>query len=442
MKEQQYIFQVGMVYSQEGNLQEMELHFWGGVMLSKAREAKLLDTNDKNVNVSEKLDKPSKEVIFWNSPEIKGREEMWSWVSNTSTLKAHIKTPPPIREQKITTTPSYFGDWYPTDVTYLRSQCPVTARGRLANVSDYKGIFLGTVPILQWSKHVTEQAYQRLKRYNGAHGLSVINYEDLKDTLSYLNTSANAVLFDDWEQRPNKTSVCIRCAVVGNGGILNGSRKGKEIDGHDYVFRVNGAIIKGFEQDVGTRTSFYTFSTNTLKNSLYAYHRVGYTALPISEETRYIFLPDHDRDYYLAKAAITKTAIVKGRDKSQRPPNYFGENARPEKFKMYHPDFIRYLRNRFLRAKILSSRHRNIYRPTTGGTMLMAAIHSCDEVSAYGFITEDYAKYSDHYFDRTYHKVAFYSNHDMKMEMRLWKRLNELGIIKLYTRKNSENEMR
>ena len=30
---------------------------------------------------------------------------------------------------------------------------------------------------------------------------------------------------------------CVRCAVVGNAGILNGSKMGKEIDAHDYVFR-------------------------------------------------------------------------------------------------------------------------------------------------------------------------------------------------------------
>lgn len=30
---------------------------------------------------------------------------------------------------------------------------------------------------------------------------------------------------------------CICCAVVGSGGILNGSRLGTEIDSTDYVFR-------------------------------------------------------------------------------------------------------------------------------------------------------------------------------------------------------------
>lgn len=66
--------------------------------------------------------------------------------------------------------------------------------------------------------------------------LACLTLTVLNDTLSALNLAANGQMFDDWERRRNG-SQCIRCAVVGNAGILNGSRKGQEIDSHDYVFR-------------------------------------------------------------------------------------------------------------------------------------------------------------------------------------------------------------
>lgn len=44
--------------------------------------------------------------------------------------------------------------------------------------------------------------------------------------------------------------------------------------------RLNGAVIKGFEKDVGTTTSFYGFTVNTMKNSLIAYRTAGFTSVP------------------------------------------------------------------------------------------------------------------------------------------------------------------
>lgn len=56
------------------------------------------------------------------------------------------------------------------------------------------------------------------------------------------------------------------------------------------------------------------------------------------------------------------------------------------------------------------------------------------KVSVYGFMTPDYTKYSDHYYDKNYHPVVFYANHDLQMEMALWQRLHQAGLLRLYTR--------
>ncbi|XP_041095815.1 alpha-N-acetylgalactosaminide alpha-2,6-sialyltransferase 2-like isoform X2 [Polyodon spathula] len=341
-------------------------------------------------------------------------------------LTSRAQTKPPLTE------PPFIGDKYAQEDIHS-SDCPDNIPKKFLKSMLFKDKFLETVPILQWKKHATAEEYSRLKQYNGAHGWSVVPFDVLKESLDLLNTTANQHMLDDWGSRANRPA-CVRCAVVGNGGILKGSQKGKEIDQHDYVFRTNGAVIEGFEEDVGRRTSFYTFSTNTLQNSMMAYFSLGFSGPPKSEETRFIFLPDHDRDYLLLKAAVTHTPVEKGPERSKTPPKQFGEDVRAEKFKMYHPDFIRYIRNRFLRASVLTTGYRDYYRASTGATMLLAAVHTCDQVSAYGFMTPNYAKFSDHYYDNVYHKVTFYINHDFRMEMRLWQQLHEAGIIQLYTR--------
>uniref|UniRef100_A0A8C3GLF7 alpha-N-acetylgalactosaminide alpha-2,6-sialyltransferase n=1 Tax=Cairina moschata TaxID=8855 RepID=A0A8C3GLF7_CAIMO len=278
--------------------------------------------------------------------------------------------------------------------------------------TEFGAAFLATVPVLQWAQHAREDEYRRLRRYGGA-------------SLSLLNTSASGLLVDSRQA----AAPCVRCAVVGNGGILNGSRVGAAIDAHHLVFRVNGAITAGFEGDVGNRTSFYVFSTNAMVNALGSYL------------TRYVFLPDHDRDYLLLRAALTRQRVDRGRDKGVWPQDFFGEDLRADKFRMLHPDFIRYLRNRFLRSDILATPLWPLYRPSTGAVMLLAAIHTCDEraqrrvpqVSAFGFMTPGYRAYSDHYFDRRHKEVQFFVNHDLKLEMQLWQRLQRSGLLRLYT---------
>ncbi|CAJ0939923.1 unnamed protein product, partial [Ranitomeya imitator] len=271
--------------------------------------------------------------------------------------------PEPTKKSSSLTTFNYLGNNYATDETHVHSKCPNRIRDKLRS-KEFQNMFLEKIPVLQWKKHAQESEYERLKKYSGAQGWMGVTWEIINKTLNLLNSTGNAYMFDTWREQ----SPCIRCAVVGNGGILNGSGMGQEIDSHDYVFRMNGAITKGFEKDVGNRTSFFSFSTNTLMNSLYAYGKHGFKAVPRTPETRYVVLPDHNRDYLIVLGALTNSIIDKGRDKGRDPAKYFGTNLTTEHFKILHPDFMRYLRNssqcmldqmRIMRSKELAMKLRD-----------------------------------------------------------------------------------
>ncbi|XP_040979391.1 alpha-N-acetylgalactosaminide alpha-2,6-sialyltransferase 2 isoform X2 [Aquila chrysaetos chrysaetos] len=291
-------------------------------------------------------------------------------------------------------------------------------------------MFRFDTPVLMWDQHFTPETWDRLKARHVPYGWLGLSHAVVGSTLRLLNASANRHLFD----RDAFPGGCVRCAVVGNGGILNGSRQGKAIDAHDLVFRLNGAVIKGFEEDVGTKISFYGFTVNTMKNSLIAYEEYGFTQIPQAKDLRYIFIPSDVRDYVMLKSAIQGSPVPEGSDKGDKPQKYFGPEASAEKFKLLHPDFLQYLTARFLRSELLNTQYGSLYMPSTGALMLLTALHTCDQVSAYGFITANYEQFSDHYYELEKKPLVFYANHDMMLESALWRSLHRAGIMTLYQR--------
>ncbi|XP_041663031.1 alpha-N-acetylgalactosaminide alpha-2,6-sialyltransferase 2-like [Cheilinus undulatus] len=323
------------------------------------------------------------------------------------------------------------GDSYTSEDLPPQSKCPDGIRSRVMN-STIGGKFLQNVPVQLLLKHITPEEHRRLSPYKPVHGWRNVPYDTVRETLALLSSSPDWRLYDDWQNR-SVNSQCIRCAVVGNGGILKNSRKGKEIDSHHYVFRSNGALLKGFEADVGSRTTHYTFTSTTLRRAYQYYRKLGFRGPPQSEETRYLLLPSDQYDYLLVKAAVTHTVVERGPDKRKNPADIFGPNLSVKKFKMLHPDFMRYIRNRFLHTKHLR-RTVDMYRVSTGAATLLTALHTCDQVSAYGFMTPDYGRYSKYYYDRAHQPMSFHQYHDFKMEMNLWQQLHKDGLIRLYMR--------
>ncbi|RXM33627.1 Type 2 lactosamine alpha-2,3-sialyltransferase [Acipenser ruthenus] len=49
---------------------------------------------------------------------------------------------------------------------------------------------------------------------------------------------------------------CRKCVVVGNGAVLRNKTLGKIIDSFEVVIRINSGPVRGYESDVGKRTTF------------------------------------------------------------------------------------------------------------------------------------------------------------------------------------------
>ncbi|KAK6478375.1 alpha-N-acetylgalactosaminide alpha-2,6-sialyltransferase 1-like [Huso huso] len=316
---------------------------------------------------------------------------------------------------------------YHWDPSTKKTTCPESIRSRSAEIDWFKQLFIPDINLFMHKEHFNDEEWKRLEHFNPPYGWMGTNYTEVKQAVELIpRLKEQTVLLS-----PKRNDGCIRCAAVGNGGILNGSRKGAEIDSHDYIFRVNGAVIKGFEDDVGVRTSFYVHTAQTMLSSLGCY-KEGFTNVPMDKEIKYIMVTEDMRDYQWLKALLLNTTVSRGPYLEMRPRSYFGTDFTPEKYLVAHPDFNRYIKNRFLKSKTVEGIDWAIYRPSTGAFALLLALHLCDVVDAYGYITEDYAKYPDHYYDKTKTETMFYGNHDYALEIKEWKKLHDAKIMNLY----------
>nr|XP_056716046.1 alpha-N-acetylgalactosaminide alpha-2,6-sialyltransferase 1 [Euleptes europaea] len=325
-----------------------------------------------------------------------------------------------------------FDDQYLLDKSTPQSTCPNSLRVKAGKSDWLQGIFLSNITLFMDRSHFSDSEWERMEHFSPPFGFMELNYSLVKEVITMLPPKPYHQIL--MAHNGSQASRCITCAVVGNGGILNNSGMGQEIDSHNYVFRVSGAVIKGYERDVGTRTSFYGFTSYSLVASLMVLGHHGFKKIPMGPEIKYLHFLEGERDYEWLKALLLNKEVRKGflDYYGKKPREKFDNNFSLDTYFVIHPDFLRYTKNRFLKSKSLDQSNWRIYRPSTGAFLLLTALHLCDQVSAYGYITEGHQKYSDHYYDKEWKRFIFYANHDFDLERRLWKKLHDANIIKLY----------
>ncbi|CAI5658456.1 unnamed protein product [Oreochromis niloticus] len=323
-----------------------------------------------------------------------------------------------------------FEDVYSEDTQHRRPTCAQSLRN--SQDEKFKKAFLPNIRLFLHKDNINMSEWNRLSHFNNPFGFMDYKYDDVMDSVKLIPKPKEPLLLP----KPGGDG-CVRCAVVGTGRILNGSKKGAEIDGHDYVFRINGAVSKGYEEDLGNKTSVYVHTAHSITTSLKKY---GYKSAPHDEGIKYVMIPEGMRDFQWLKGLLRGEKVSAGPYRNKLPRDYYSRQYNESHFYILHQDFLRYVRNRFLLSPNLNKTFQPLVRPTNGAFTLFLALHTCDTVDAYGFTTDDYIKYPSYYVEKHMSKVMFYRNHDYILEENTWKDLHTREIMWLYQRTESKKE--
>ncbi|XP_037693309.1 LOW QUALITY PROTEIN: alpha-2,8-sialyltransferase 8F [Choloepus didactylus] len=206
-----------------------------------------------------------------------------------------------------------------------------------------------------------------------------------------------------------------RCAVVGNGGILNKSLCGAEIDQSDFVFRCNLPPTTGnVSKDVGSKTNLVTVNPSIIS--------LRYGNL---EEKRAAFLEDIATygDTFLLLPAFSFRANTGTSFKVFHTLR--SSNARQQVL-FFHPAYLRRL------ALFWRTRGVVAYRLSSGLMVASVAVELCEHVRVYGFWpfskTVGNAPVSHHYYDNQPPKRGF---HAMPQEFLQILQLHVKGILRV-----------
>ncbi|XP_076850158.1 CMP-N-acetylneuraminate-beta-galactosamide-alpha-2,3-sialyltransferase 4 isoform X1 [Brachyhypopomus gauderio] len=215
---------------------------------------------------------------------------------------------------------------------------------------------------------------------------------------------------------------CRTCVVIGNGFALKNSSLGIAIDRHDIVIRMNDAPVRGYEQDVGSKTTMRLFYPESASSN---------PDLQNDPDTLLVLVPFKQPDLHWLKEIIYNEKRVRKGFWKPPPQVWLG---RVSQLRILHPCFLHLTASKLLQIPLEPKNQPNPVHPTTGILAIFLALNYCDVVSVagFGYPASQNQKHLIHYYGNQAMKSMSVkdSHHDLSREAQVLKKLEDMGVIR------------
>ncbi|XP_048853676.1 CMP-N-acetylneuraminate-beta-galactosamide-alpha-2,3-sialyltransferase 4-like isoform X2 [Brienomyrus brachyistius] len=214
---------------------------------------------------------------------------------------------------------------------------------------------------------------------------------------------------------------CRTCVVVGNGFALKNSSLGGTINKYDVVIRLNNGPVRGYEEDVGNKTTVRFFYPESASPD---------PSVDNEPDTVMVLVPFKKQDILWLKGIL----YDEKRDQKgfwKPPPQFwFGKTSQ---IRILDPFFLRSTAKHLLHIPLTVDpmSKQNPVHPTTGILAVFVALNYCDAVHLVGFGYPT-AKDQDlpiHYYGEDTMKSMTDSYHNLTHEAEVLKWLEDSGVV-------------
>ncbi|XP_054598834.1 CMP-N-acetylneuraminate-beta-galactosamide-alpha-2,3-sialyltransferase 4 [Nothobranchius furzeri] len=211
---------------------------------------------------------------------------------------------------------------------------------------------------------------------------------------------------------------CRTCVVIGNGFVIKNSSLGDIINKYDVVIRLNDAPVKGYEEDVGNKTTMRFFYPES------ASYNPGLQNEP---DTLMVLVPFKMHDLRWLKEILYNEKRVRKGFWKPPPQIWLGD---VNKIRVLDPHFLHQTADKLLHL-LPPKGKQNPVHPTTGLLSIFVALNYCDvvHVAGFGYPSSKNHRQPIHYYGRETMKSMKNSYHDLNHEAKALKRLEESGAI-------------